>query len=160
MLGSVAEAEDIVQDAYPRWHETDRGKVRAAAASLSKVVTRLRLDHLRSARTKRESYVGQWLPEPFVETAELEAPDGDDLSVALLLSLERLSPLERAAFLLHDVFGLHFIEIAETLARGVAACRKLATRAREHVRAERPRCRVAQDKGRRIADAFHAASQR
>jgi RNA polymerase sigma-70 factor (ECF subfamily) len=159
MLGSVAEAEDIVQDAYLRWHETDRGRVRDAAAFLSKVVTRLCLDHLKSARIKRESYVGQWLPEPFVETTEPNAPDSDDLSVALMLSLERLSPLERAAFLLHDVFGLPFAEIAETLGRDVAACRKLATRAREHVRAERPRFRVAQDEGRRIADAFLAASR-
>ncbi len=162
MLGSVAEAEDVVQEAYLRWHRADRGAVAAPRAFLSRIVTRLSLDLLKSARHRRETYVGPWLPEPVVD-AEALTPDSSadlaaDLSVALMLALERLSPLERAAFLLHDVFDTGFAEIAETLGRSEAACRQLAARARDHVRDARPRFAISAEEGARIAAAFLAAS--
>ncbi len=143
MLGSMADAEDAVQETYLRWHGTERDRVSDARGFLMTTTTRICLDMLTSARARREEYVGPWLPEPVVDTAAL-APDSrtelaEDLSVALLLMLDRLSPLERAAFLLHDVFDFSFAEVATTLERSEAACRKLAKRAREHVRALRPR---------------------
>jgi RNA polymerase sigma-70 factor (ECF subfamily) len=161
MLGSLAEAEDIVQDAYLRWHAADRAGVAEPRAYLSRVVMRLALDHLKSARVRRETYVGPWLPEPIVDEQAL-APDSaselaDDLSLALLTTLERLSPLERAAFLLHDVFDMDFSEIAATLDRSEAACRQLAARARAHVREGRPRFAPAHEDVTRLADAFNAA---
>jgi RNA polymerase sigma-70 factor (ECF subfamily) len=162
MLGSLAEAEDVVQEAYLRWHAADRAGVENPRAFLSTVVTRLCLDHLKSARVQRESYVGPWLPEPVVDVAGLAAEtasDGaHDLSVALMLVLERLTPLERAAFLLHDVFDVGFVEIAPVLGRSEAACRQLAARARSHVRAARPRFPASLDEGARLADAFRAAA--
>jgi RNA polymerase sigma-70 factor, ECF subfamily len=109
MLGSVADAEDMVQEAFLRWLDADRGAVREPEAYLRRVVTRLCLDHLKSARHRRETYIGPWLPEPVVEAAEDEI---DDITLPLMMALERLSPLERAAFLLHDVFGASFEEIA------------------------------------------------
>ncbi|MGP9810071.1 sigma-70 family RNA polymerase sigma factor [Rhodopseudomonas sp. NSM] len=157
MLGSVAEAEDVVQDAYLRWHRTDRAEVRDPAGFLTRVVTRLCLDVLKSARLRRETYIGPWLPEPLI-TAQPDE-DGDDITLTLMLALERLSPLERAAFLLHDVFGLGFDEIARTLDRDVAACRQLAARARGHVRAERPRFPMSDERGQAIAGAFFEASR-
>jgi RNA polymerase sigma-70 factor (ECF subfamily) len=143
MLGSIAEAEDAVQDAYLRWHAVDRDAVSDPRAFLTTTTTRICLDILRSARVKRETYVGPWLPEPVVDTSAL-APDAqtelaEDLSIALLLAFERLSPLERAAFLLHDVFDCPFSEVAGALDRSQAACRQLAARARTHVREARPR---------------------
>jgi len=139
----MADAEDAVQEAYLRWHATDRDKVSDARAFLMTTTTRICLDVLTSARARREEYVGPWLPDPVLDTAAL-APDSrtelaEDLSVALLLTLERLSPLERAAFLLHEVFDFSFSEVAATLERSEAACRQLAARARAHVRAVRPR---------------------
>jgi RNA polymerase sigma-70 factor (ECF subfamily) len=143
MLGSMADAEDAVQDAYLRWHAADRSSVSNTRAFLMTTTTRICLDMLTSARARREEYVGPWLPEPVVDTAAL-APDSrtelaEDLSVALLLTLDRLSPLERAAFLLHDVFDFTFNEVASALERNEAACRQLAARARAHVRDTRPR---------------------
>jgi RNA polymerase sigma-70 factor (ECF subfamily) len=143
MLGSIADAEDAVQETYLRWHAVDHDKVSDARAFLMTTTTRICLDMLTSARARREEYVGPWLPEPVVDTAAL-APDSraelaEDLSIALLLTLDRLSPLERAAFLLHDVFDFSFSEVAATLERSEAACRQLAARARAHVRALRPR---------------------
>jgi RNA polymerase sigma-70 factor (ECF subfamily) len=143
MLGSMADAEDAVQETYLRWHAADRDSVSDPRAFLMTTTTRICLDLLTSARARHEQYVGPWLPEPVVDTAAL-GPDSrtelaEDLSIALLLTLDRLSPLERAAFLLHDVFDFSFAEVATTLDRSEAACRKLATRAREHVRALRPR---------------------
>ena len=120
MLGSIAEAEDVVQEAYIRWHQTDRSAIREPGAFLSKTVTRLCLDILKSARVKRETYIGPWLPEPVLETEGADEMS-EDLSMTLMLALERLSPLERAAFLLHDVFGLGFDEVAATLDRDPAA---------------------------------------
>src|SRR5262245_32257358 len=138
MLGSMADAEDAVQETYLRWHGADRDKVLNARAFLMTTTTRICLNVLTSARARHEEYVGPWLPEPVVDTAAL-APDSrselaEDLSIALLLTLDRLSPLERAAFLLHDVFDFSFSEVAAALERGEAACRQLAARARGHVR--------------------------
>jgi len=143
MLGSMADAEDAVQEAYVRWHGADRAAVLEPRAFLMTTTTRICLDLLTSARARREEYVGPWLPEPVLDTASL-APDrrtelAEDLSIALLLTLDRLSPLERAAFLLHDVFDFSFSEVATALDRSAAACRQLATRARSHVRTARPR---------------------
>lgn len=157
MLGSLADSEDVVQDAFIRWLGTDRGAVRAPEAFLRRVVTRLCLDFLKSARNQRETYVGTWLPEPIVEADDQEV---DDVTLPLMLALERLSPLERAAFLLHDVFGVDFQEIGETIGREAAACRQLASRARTQVRAARPRFPVARDHGLEIAEAFFTASRR
>ena len=143
MLGSLADAEDAVQETYLRWHKTNREDVSDPRAFLMTTMTRICLDVLSSARVRREQYTGPWLPEPIVDTAAL-APDAhtelaEDLSIALLLTLDRLSPLERAAFLLHDVFDFSFGEVAAALDRNEAACRQLAARARAHVRAIRPR---------------------
>jgi RNA polymerase sigma-70 factor (ECF subfamily) len=163
MLGSLAEAEDAVQEAYLRWHAADRAKVENPRAFLSTTVTRLCLDQLKSARVQRESYVGPWLPEPVLDTAALDAETSSDyardLSVALMLTLERLSPLERAAFLLHDVFDVEFAEIAQNLGRSEAACRQLAARGRAHVQAARPRFSPSAEEGTRLAEAFRLATR-
>ena len=161
MLGSRAEAEDVVQDAYLRWHAADRAAILEPRRYLGTVVTRLCLDHMKSAQARRELYVGQWLPEPIVDEAFDEDSAGDlvhDISVALIMVLERLSPLERASFLLHDVFGLDFAAVAQALGRGEAACRQLAARARAHVRAERPRFQASPEEGHRLAAAFRRAT--
>lgn len=157
MLGSVADAEDVVQDAFIRWLDVDREVVREPEAYLRRVVTRLCLDQLKSARRRRETYIGPWLPEPVVASAEEE--DVDDVTLPLMMALERLSPLERAAFLLHDVFGVSFEEISATIDRDPAACRQLASRARDHVRAARPRFPLPKEHGLQIAAAFFAASR-
>ena len=156
MLGSIADAEDVVQEAFLRWLDADRDAVRAPAAFLRRVVTRLCLDHWKSARHQRETYLGPWLPEPVVEAAD---DDVDEVTLPLLLALERLSPLERAAFLLHDVFGVPFEEVAETIGREASTCRQLASRARTHVRAARPRFRMPKERGLEIAAAFFAATR-
>ncbi len=171
MLGSMADAEDAVQETYLRWHGTDRNSVADPRAFLMTTTTRICLDMLASARRRREEYVGEWLPEPVLDTAAL-APDSrtelaEDLSIALLLTLDRLSPLERAAFLLHDVFDFSFSEVASGLERSEAACRQLAVRARAHVQAERPRGATVppersgevEAKHARLLSAFAAATQ-
>ncbi|MEJ1157090.1 sigma-70 family RNA polymerase sigma factor [Prosthecomicrobium sp. N25] len=157
MLGSRAAAEDVVQDAWLRWGGAERSGVRDAAAFLSRTVTRLCLDEMKSARARRESYVGAWLPEPLLESAE-EPVDSDRITLSLMLALERLSPLERAAFLLHDVFGQPLDEVADVLGREPAALRQLASRARRHVEAARPRYPVSPEEGERIAGAFFRAA--
>jgi RNA polymerase sigma factor (sigma-70 family) len=155
MLGSFAEAEDVVQDAWLRMQRSD-DVIEVPAAWLTRVTTRLCLDRLRSARAQRETYIGPWLPEPIIE--EEPGIDTDELTFALMMALERLSPLERAAFLLHDVFGVTLAEIAETLGRDAAAVRQLAARARKHVEAGRTRYPVDRAEADRIARAFFAAS--
>jgi RNA polymerase sigma-70 factor, ECF subfamily len=162
MLGSRAEAEDVVQDAYLRWHGADHAAIEQPRRYLGTVVARLCLDRMKSAQARREVYVGQWLPEPVVDEALDADGAGDlahDLSVALMLVLERLSPLERASFLLHDVFGLDFAEVGRTLDRGEAACRQLAARARAHIEEGRPRFPASREEGVRLAAAFAAATQ-
>ena len=162
MLGSLTEAEDIVQEAWLRWNGAERADLREPGAWLSRVVTRLCLDQIKSARARRESYVGPWLPEPVLDEAAVAADAAgeraEDISVAFLLALERLSPLERAAFLLHDVFDMDFAEVARTLGREEAACRQLASRARGHLKAERPRFPVPAAEGERLVRAFLAAT--
>ncbi len=154
MLGSVADAEDVVQDAYLRWAQVDTSSVEHPRAFLARVVTRLCLDRMKSASVQREQYVGTWLPEPVI--AAPAEPLADDLSVALLLVLERLSPLERAAFLLHEAFDMDFDDIADALGRSPEACRQLASRARQHVRAERPRFHTSAESRAKLLAAFEA----
>lgn len=160
MLGSVAEAEDIVQEAWLRWHRSDAASICEPEAFLVRMVTRLCLDQLKSARSRRETYVGTWLPEPLLDPGD-EAADAEDeaVTLALMLALESLSPLERAAFLLHDVFGHPFEAVADALGRDAAACRQLASRARTHLRDRRPRFPVAPERGQVMADAFLAAAR-
>jgi len=143
MLGSMADAEDAVQETWVRWNGADRAVVRDPKAFMMTITTRVCLDILASAHARREEYVGTWLPEPVLDTTTL-MPDAatelaEDLSYALLLTLDRLSPLERAAFLLHDVFDFPFADVARSLERSEAAVRKLASRARSRVREARPR---------------------
>lgn len=157
MLGSRAAAEDVVQDAWLRWSQVDKATVREAGAFLSRIVTRLCLDEMKSARARREHYVGSWLPEPMLEPEEPEV-DADELTMTLMLALERLSPLERAAFLLHEVFGQPLNEIAATLGRDATSVRQLASRARKHVQEARPRYPVDRAEGDRIAQAFFVAA--
>jgi RNA polymerase sigma-70 factor, ECF subfamily len=156
LLGSVAEAEDAAQDAFLRWQAVDRSRVDDPRAYLRRVVARLAIDRLKSARVRRERYVGTWLPEPMIDEAEASGV-ADDLSVALLMTLERLSPLERAAFLLHDVFDMDYAAIAEVLERSEPACRQLAARARAHVRADKPRFTPSPEAETRLVQAFTAA---
>ena len=156
MLADTAEAQDVVQDAWLRWDRTQPESVDRPAAFLHRTVTRLCLDRLKSARVRREQYVGPWLPEPLATGAhpghdanpESALALADDLSFALLLALERLTPTERAAFLLHDVFDHDYTEIATTLDRTEAACRQLVSRARRHVRTSKLR-------GEAVAPALH-----
>jgi RNA polymerase sigma-70 factor, ECF subfamily len=152
MLGSRADAEDVLQDAWLRWQEQDSGALRSTEAWLTTMVTRLAIDRLRAAKTQRAAYFGPWLPEPLAEaevvTPESHAEFASDLSVAFMLLLERLGEEERAAFVLHDVFDCDYDDIAETLGKTPAACRQLVHRARERVATERRRFRV--DEGKRI----------
>lgn len=142
MLGSRADAEDVVQDAYVRWHQTDRASVRNTEAWLVATTTRLAIDRLRALKTQRDAYVGPWLPEPM--THDTPPPDrhldlASDLSIAFLVLLERLGPEERAAFLLHDVFDFGYDEIATVLDKTEDACRQIVHRARTRVTSERKR---------------------
>ncbi len=163
MLGSRAEAEDIVQEAWLRWAEVDERTVVNEGAYLSRVVTHLCLDRLRSIAAQREQYIGVWLPEPLLDDVvsvdetpgpEQQAEFAQDVSVAFLLALERLSPLERAAFLLHDVFDLGYDEIGRHLDRSEAACRQLISRARKRVKADYARREVGEEERQRLFHAF------
>ena len=158
MLGSVAEAEDVVQDAWLRWTRAGDG-VADPAAWLVRATSRLCIDRMRSAKARREAYRGPWLPEPLIEELTDDPLErAEDVSVAFLLALERLSPLERAVFLLHDVFDAEYAEVAETLGKNEAAVRQLASRARAHVQDNRPRFTVSQEEAARLASAFMAAA--
>ena len=145
MLGSVSEAEDIVQEAFLRWHRAslDETGIDSPKAYLSTVVTRLSIDHLRPARVRRERYVGQWLPEPLLTDTVPDVSEhavlADSLSMAFLILLESLSPVERAVFLLHDVFGYGYDEIAQIVGKSEQNCRQLAVRARRRLEERRPR---------------------
>jgi RNA polymerase sigma-70 factor (ECF subfamily) len=158
MLGSVAEAEDAVQDAWLRWTRAG-DDVADPAAWLVRTTSRLCIDRLRAAKAQREAYRGPWLPEPLIEPlTEDPVERAEDVSVAFLLALERLSPLERAVFLLHDVFDEDYGSVAETLGRSEPAVRQLAARARGHVRDARPRFSVSQDEAGRLTTAFMTAA--
>ena len=161
MLGSMADAEDAVQETYLRWHGVDRNKVSDPKAFLMTTTARICLDMLTSARARREEYVGPWLPEPVLDTAAL-APDSrtelaEDLSIALLLTLDRLSALERAAFLLHDVFDVGYGEIASVIEKSEPACRQVVHRARERVRGDRARFDVTESARTSLFSKFTAA---
>ncbi|WP_429588630.1 RNA polymerase sigma factor SigJ [Sphingomonas zeicaulis] len=157
MLGSLSDAEDVVQDAWLRWDRVEDG-IDFPTTYLTRIVTRLCLDRQKSARVQREAYVGPWLPDPLLGSAEPDEIVADDITVTLMLAMERLSPLERAAFLLHDVFEIGLHEIAVTLGREPAAVRQLASRARKHVQAARPRFTVEVAEADRMARAFFAAA--
>ncbi|HEY9233762.1 MULTISPECIES: RNA polymerase sigma factor SigJ [Phenylobacterium] len=158
MLGSVAEAEDVVQDTWLRWTKTEED-IRDPAGWLVRTASRLCIDRLRSAKVQREAYRGPWLPEPLIEELTVDPVErAEDVSVAFLLALERLSPLERAVFLLHDVFDEDYDAIAETLGRTEPAVRQLAARARAHVKDNRPRFTVSQEEAAKLAAAFMAAA--
>jgi RNA polymerase sigma-70 factor (ECF subfamily) len=163
MLGVRADAEDVLQDAWLRWSQADRAELQSEEAWLVTVVTRLAIDKLRAAKAEREAYVGWWLPEPLVEvedrTPEAVAEFASDLSVAFLYVLERLSPDERAAFLLRQVFDQDYGEIAATLGKTEAACRQMVHRASERVQQERPRYEVSRDAHRRLLERFVEAAR-
>lgn len=163
MLGEIAAAEDVVQEAWLKWNAAEKASIRDPRAWLSTVTIRLALDALRSARARREAYVGPWLPEPIlpddVRAFAADAPAtrveiASDLSLALLFVLERLSPEERAAFILHEAFDCDYSVIAETLGKNEAACRKLVSRARERVRSDRPRQAVSDDEHKALLTRF------
>lgn len=156
MLGSMADAEEVVQTAWLRLAGAE-GAITNPEAWLTRTVSRLAIDALRAARRRREVYIGPWLPEPVMDEAPTD--EGDLIDTALMVALERLSPLERAAFLLHDVFGVDFAEIGAALEREPAACRQLAARARRHVEAARPRFKVLPAEHEALAMAFHDASR-
>jgi RNA polymerase sigma-70 factor, ECF subfamily len=160
ILGSVSEAEDAVQEAWLRY-ETTPTRPESTKAFLSAVVTRISIDVLRSARSRRETYVGTWFPEPLLtdpyEDPERSAELADSISMAALLLLERLSPLERAVFVLREVFGFGFDEIAEALQRSEAACRQLAVWARAHMAAGRPRFEADRRDRAELAERFFDA---
>ena len=163
MVGSAGDAEDLVQEAFLRLHREQRKGTEIASpkAFLTRVATRLAIDHLRSARVRREEYVGEWLPEPLLvdpgPTPADEAETSDTLSLAFLVLLESLSPLERAVFLLHDVFGYSHAEIAEIVGKREESCRQIASRARRAVDERRPRFDPPDEERRRVAERFFAA---
>ncbi|CAN5388753.1 sigma-70 family RNA polymerase sigma factor [soil metagenome] len=158
MLGSVAEAQDAVQDAWLRWTRAGE-EIADPAAWLVRVTSRLCIDRLRAAKTQRAAYRGPWLPEPLIEELSVDPVErAEDVSVAFLLALERLSPLERAVFLLHDVFDEDYADVAETLGKTEPAVRQLATRARAHIKETRPRFTVSQEDAAKLAAAFMMAA--
>jgi RNA polymerase sigma-70 factor (ECF subfamily) len=164
MIGSVSEAEDIVQEAFLRYHRAQPADVENPKAYLSAVTTRLAIDHLRSARARREEYVGPWLPEPLLSDEGAGDPSAqaelaDSLSLAFLVLLERLSPVERAAFLLREVFAYPYDEIAEVIGKSEANARQLVSRARRHVDDERPRFDVSREEHEELTDRFLEATQ-
>ncbi len=163
MLGTVSEAEDIVQETYLRWHRVAREEIREPGAWLSTTMARLCIDALRTRKARREDYVGPWLPEPW-RTAAPENDDAprqlelaDDLSVAFLLLLERLGPDERAAFLLHDIFEAEYDDIASSLGKSEAAVRQLVSRARQRVADDRRRFRATRAEQQDLAQRFKQA---
>ncbi len=157
MLGSAADAEDIVQEAFIRWVRRGDEPVRSSRAYLVTVVTRLCIDQLESAHSQRVSYAGPWLPEPVVMDETSVVEQADSLSLAFLVLLEELTPLERAAYLLHETFGYTFEEVARALDRTAPACRQLALRARRRIEERRPRFDVDLQHGRELTDRFLVA---
>jgi RNA polymerase sigma-70 factor (ECF subfamily) len=161
ITGQLADAEDVVQEAWLRWREVDMAAVRDTRAFLVRITTRLAIDRLRRIRARRETYAGEWLPEP-VRTGDDPAAaiaNAEALSMALLVVLESLSPLERAVYVLREAFGLSHAEIAEALGRSEPAVRQLARRARDHVRERRPRFDAEDDQRRDVTSRFLAASR-
>ena len=162
MLGSRAEAEDVLQDAYLRWIDSNTAELRNPGAWLTTVVTRLCIDRLRAVRAERQAYVGPWLPEPLA-SSDAPSPERDmelagDVSIAFLTVLERLAPEERAAFLLREVFDFDYPEIAQILGKSQAACRQVVHRAKDRVRDGRPRFTVSREAHARLLQRFVAAA--
>ncbi|MDB9524826.1 RNA polymerase sigma-70 factor [Oscillatoria sp. CS-180] len=163
MLGSIVDAEDMVQETFLRWQQTSKQTVKSTKAYLTTIVTRLCIDQLRSARVQREQYVGPWLPEPIVAdpasdpyaTAEL----ADSLTIAFLVLLERLSPLERAVFLLREAFGYDYNEISEMVEKTAANCRQIARRARQHLADQQPRFQASLQEQEQLTRKFMQACQ-
>ena len=164
MLGSVAEAEEVVQDAWLRWHEADKASLGSAEAWLVTVVTRLSIDRLRAAKVQREHYIGAWMPEPTLteppDTPEESLERADNISVAFLAVLERLAPEARAAFLMREVFDADYDEVALTLGKSEAACRQLVHRAKAQLQEARPRYPVPRETHQRLLRAFADAAAR
>jgi len=162
MLGSVMDAEDAVQETYLRWQRASPDEVRSPKSYLSTVVTRLCIDHLRSAKTQREQYIGPWLPEPLIaeETADMDSKLAlaDSLSMAFLVLLERLAPIERAVFLLREVFDYGYPEIARIVDKSEANCRQMARRARQHLAEHRRRFHASPEQLGQIAQRFLQAA--
>lgn len=163
MLGSVSEAEDVVQEAFLRFNAARAEKLLSPKAYLAKITTRLAIDALRSARITRERYYGPWLPEPLVDDYGTDAGDhaemADSLTMAFLVLLEKLSPVERAVFLLHDVFDFDYHEISTILDKSEANCRQLASRARRRLEEDKPRFQASREQRERLAQRFFAACQ-
>ncbi|MBQ0848970.1 RNA polymerase sigma-70 factor [Streptomyces sp. BH-SS-21] len=160
VLGSAADAEDAVQDAWIKWSAADRSQVTDPKAYLARIVSNLALERLRSTRHKRETYVGPWLPEPILTSADAAetVTDAESVSMAMLVVLETLSPLERAVFVLKEIFDFSHAEIAEAVKRSEPAVRQAAHRAREHVRARRPRFTADRSRQREVTERFFAAA--
>jgi RNA polymerase sigma-70 factor (ECF subfamily) len=165
MLGRVADAEDVVQEAWLRWSGAERADVREPRAYLVRITTRLAIDRLRQVKARNEAYVGPWLPEPYLTDFEDTVPDAaeravlaDSVSLAVMVVLESLSPLERAVFVLREAFGYPYADIAAMLDRGEAAVRQLAGRARKHVDERRPRYEVDPVRRRELTERFLAAA--
>ena len=162
MIGTTADAEDIVQEAYLRWHHADAEEIQSAEAWLVSVVTRLSIDKLRKVSVEREKYIGQWLPEPLIAsnspTPEEKLETASNLSMAFMVLLERLTPVERAAFLLHDVFDCAYPLIANILRKSEAACRQIVHRARQRVRSEKARFKASEVARRSLINQFMAAA--
>jgi RNA polymerase sigma-70 factor, ECF subfamily len=160
MLGTRADAEDVLQEAWLRWSRVDHGEVDEPRAYLFRLVTRLALDQLRRVKARREAYVGPWLPEPLVTSpgVEEDAEQAESLAMGLLVVLETLTPVERAVFVLHEAFGFSHAEVADMLGRTERAVRQLAYRARQHVHARRPRRRAAPAEHREVTERFLAAA--
>jgi RNA polymerase sigma-70 factor, ECF subfamily len=156
MLGSVMDAEDIVQEAFVRWQGASEGEMRSPRAYLSAVVTRLSIDQLRSARVRREEYVGPWLPEPLPEEPDIAdtAALNESLSMAFLVLLESLTPTERAVFLLREVFDYDYGEISHLVGKSEANCRQIARRARGYIAAQRPRFERSPEQEERLTESF------
>lgn len=164
MLGTRADAEDVLQDAWLRWHQADRAGLQSAEAWLVTVTTRLAIDRLRAAKAERAHYTGWWLPEPLVDVLDERTPEAaaelaGELSLALLWVLERLAPEERAAFLLRQVFDHDYDEVAALLGKTEAACRQMVHRASERVQQERPRFDVPEGAHRRLLEKFMLAAR-
>lgn len=161
MLGSVMDAEDIVQEAYLQWQHRGDVEIASPRAFLSTIVTRQSINHLNAARTRRETYPGPWLPEPVLNEVEPDSSDRlllhESLSMAFMLLLEQVTPVERAVFLLHDVFVYDFVEIARIVGKSEANCRQIARRARQHIQAHRPRFDADREQQQRLTKQFIAA---
>ena len=164
MLGSVSDAEDMLQEAFLRWQQSPEVEIESPEAFLVTIISRLCLNHLRSARVKREEYIGQWLPEPVLTgpagDSYLAAEMGDSVSMAFLILLERLTPLERAVFLLREVFEYEYAEISAMLEQSESNCRQILRRARQHVKQERPRFHSSQQQQEELLERFLEASSR